>query len=237
MITKLIPILLLFMGITLSGQTSVFDGLLRTHVDDFGNVNYKALKTEEATLDKYLGYLEETSPSSAWTNSKRMAFWINAYNAYTLKIILMHYPVKSILDIKKKGKKAWKIPFVNIGGKTYTLDYIEHEILRKQLFDPRIHVGVNCASVSCPKLHNKAFTESTIDEELEQLMKQFINNPKHNKLNKKRSIYISEIFKWFKDDFSRAGNLISYINKYAHEPIPTNVKIRYLPYNWNINGK
>ncbi|CAL2089844.1 conserved protein of unknown function [Tenacibaculum sp. 190524A05c] len=234
---KLIPIIALFISVTVSAQTSVFNSLLSKHVDAKGNVNYKALKKNEATLDTYIAYLEKTSPSSSWSKNKQMAFWINAYNAYTIKLILNNYPVKSIMKIKKKGKSAWKIPFAVVGGKTYTLDHIEHNILRKKLFDPRIHVGVNCASGSCPKLHNKAFTASNIDGELEKLMKQFINDPKRNKLKKKSTIHISEIFNWFKGDFTKKGSVIDYINKYANEPVDADAKIHHLPYDWNLNGK
>ncbi len=234
---KIIFILSIFIFANVTAQTSTFNSLLQKHVDKKGNVNYKAFKQDEATLDTYLTYLNTTSPSSSWSKNKQKAFWTNAYNAYTIKLILENYPIKSITKIKKKGKTAWKIPFAKVGGKTYTLDHIEHKILRKKLFDPRIHVGVNCASGSCPKLHNKAFTSENIDAELEILMKQFINDPKRNKLNKKKMVHISEIFNWFKGDFSKDGSVIDYINKYADEKVNDNAKIHYLPYNWNLNGK
>ncbi|AUC16396.1 hypothetical protein BTO06_15115 [Tenacibaculum sp. SZ-18] len=234
---KFLLIINLFITVTVSAQTSIFNGILSTHVDAKGNVNYNALKKDEATLNNYLAYLEKTSPSSSWSKNKQKAFWINAYNAYTIKLILNNYPVKSIMKIKEKEKSPWKIPFAFVGGKPYTLDHIEHNILRKKLFDPRIHVGVNCASVSCPKLHNKAFTEANIDSELESLMKQFINDPKRNKLNKKSTIHISEIFNWFKGDFTIKGSVVDYINKYANEPVDADAKIHHLPYDWNLNGK
>lgn len=230
-------ILLAFFFIATQAQTSVFNSLLQKNVDSKGNVNYKNLKKEENKLDAYLNYLNKTSPSKSWSKNKQKAFWINAYNAYTVKIILNNYPVKSITKIKNKGKTAWKTPFAKVGGKTYTLDYIEHTILRKKLFDPRIHVGVNCASGSCPKLHNVAFTESNVNTELEKLMKSFINDPKRNKTSKKDMIHISEIFNWFKVDFTKKGSIIDYINKYATQKISSDAKIHYLPYDWNLNGK
>jgi len=234
---KVIFILSIFLSISISAQTSTFNTLLNTHVDSKGNVNYKAFKQDEAKLDSYLTYLKDTKPSSSWSKNKQKAFWINAYNAYTIKLILQNYPTKSIMKIKKKGKTAWKIPFAEVGGKTYTLDHIEHKILRKKLFDPRIHVGVNCASGSCPKLHNKAFTAKNIDAELESLMKQFINDSKRNNLAKKDVVQISEIFNWFKADFTKKGSVIDYINKYANEKVDDNAKIRYLSYDWSLNGK
>lgn len=229
-------IIFTFLFISANAQTSIFNELLQKNVDSKGNVDYKGLKADEAKLDSYLTYLSETNPSS-WSANKQKAFWINAYNAYTLKLILDNYPVKSIMKIKKKGKTAWKIPFAKVGGKTYTLDHIEHNILRKNLFDPKIHVGVNCASGSCPKLHNKAFTEANVNAELEKLMKSFINDSKRNKLNKKSTIHISEIFNWFKGDFTKKGSVIDYINKYADNKVDADAKIHYLPYDWNLNGK
>ena len=233
---NILLIVFTFLFISVNAQTSIFNKLLQKHVDIKGNVDYKGLKTDEVKLDTYLSYLAKTNPNS-WSKNKQKAFWINTYNAYTLKVILENYPLKSITKIKKKGKTAWKIPFAKVNGKTYTLDHIEHKILRKNLFDPRIHVGVNCASGSCPKLHNKAFTEENVNEELEKLMKSFINDSKRNKLGKKSTIHISEIFNWFKEDFTKDGSVIKYINKYATEKVDTDAKIHYLPYDWNLNQK
>ena len=232
-------LLLLVTIFTLSqvnAQTSIFNDLLQKHVTKDGVVDYKSLKKEEARLDSFISYLEKTSPESSWSENKQKAFWINAYNAYTIKLILKNYPVKSIMDIKEKGKSAWKIPFAKVGGKTYTLDHIEHEILRKKLFDPKIHVGVNCASGSCPKLGNMAFTEENIEAELTKLMKAFVNDSSRNKLSKKK-VQISSIFDWFKGDFTKNGSVIDYLNKFSETEIKSNAKISYLKYDWTLNGK
>ena len=225
--------------ITLSkayAQTPEFNSLLQAHVDDKGIVDYKALKKNEGKLDNFLSYLQKTNPDKSWSADKEKAFWINVYNAYTLKIILENYPLKSITQIKNNGKTAWKTPFVQVGGKTYTLDHVEHKILRKKFKDPRIHVGVNCASGSCPKLGNLAFTEDNVDIELEKLMKEFINDPTRNKLAKKK-VEISEIFNWFQGDFTANGTVIDYINRYADAPVNKKAKIKYLTYDWSLNGK
>ena len=226
----------LFIAVQAFSQTSIFNDLLQKHVSNDGFVDYKSLKNDESKLDNYLTYLDNTTPSDSWSENKQRAFWINAYNAYTLKLILKNYPLKSIMDIKEKGKTAWKIPFAKVGGETYTLDNIEHEILRKELFDPKIHVGVNCASGSCPKLGNVAFTEENIDEELTKLMKAFINDSSRNKITKKK-VQISEIFNWFKEDFTKNGSVIDYLNKYSETEIKSNARISYLNYNWSLNGK
>lgn len=217
-------------------QTKIFNDLLQKHVTKDGIVDYKSLKKDASALNSYISYLEKTTPTNSWSSNKQKAFWINAYNAYTIKIILDNYPLKSITNIKEEGKTAWKIPFAIVGGKTYTLDHIEHEILRKTLFDPKIHVGVNCASVSCPKILNIAFTEKNVEAELSRLMKDFINDASKNKILKDK-IEISSIFDWFKEDFTKNGSVTEYLNKYSDVKINPNAKISYLKYDWSLNGK
>jgi len=234
---KLILALTLISFISVQSQTSTFNSLLQKYVTSNGVVNYQGLKSSEAKLDQYLSYLKTTTPSSSWSKNKQKAFWMNAYNAYTIKLILDNYPIKSIMKIKQKGKSAWDIPFAEVGGKTYTLNYIEHKILRAKLFDPRIHVGVNCASGSCPKLHNKAFTETNVNYELEKLMKIFVNDKTRNKIDASNKIALSEIFNWYKVDFVKKGSLIDYLNKYSNTKIEPKARISYLTYDWNLNGK
>ena len=232
----LIVFSILFATFQVKGQTSIFNDLLQKYVTKDGIVDYKSFKNDEAKLDRFIAYLEKTTPDNSWSANKQKAFWINAYNAYTIKIILENYPLKSIMDIKQEGKTAWKIPFAKVGGETFTLDHIEHEILRKKLFDPKIHVGVNCASGSCPKLGNVAFTEENVDAQLTKLMNAFINDASRNKIDKKK-VQISEIFNWFKDDFTKNGSVIDYLNKYSNSEIKSNAKISYLKYDWSLNGK
>ncbi|MDA9087477.1 DUF547 domain-containing protein [Polaribacter sp.] len=218
-------------------QTTILNDLLQKHVTNEGVVDYK--KFNGPKLKKYLNYLEETTVDVSWSNNKKKAFWINAYNAYTIYLILHALNVekiKSITDIKKEGKTAWEIPFVNVGGMMYSLDYIEHEVLRKTLFDPRIHVGINCASRSCPKLSNIAFTEENIEPTLEALMSGFINDPYKNKITE-TAVRISLIFEWFDKDFTKNTTLIRYLNKYSKTKINVDAKTSYLKYDWSLNGK
>lgn len=222
--------------VEVKAQTSIFSNLLEKHVTSEGVVDYVAFKANEAQLDNYLTYLENTNPNKAWSKNQQKAFWINAYNAYTIKLILENYPLNSIMDIKKKGKTAWKFPFAKVGGNTYTLDQIEHDVLRKKYFDPRIHVGVNCASISCPKILNTAFTAENVDTTLEILMKEFINDSSRNKIGKK-DVQISSIFDWFQKDFTKNGSVIDYLNNYANTKIKPETKISYLKYNWGLNSK
>ena len=231
---------LLFLALTVvfqnQAQTELYDNLLKKHVSEDGFVNYPAMVKDKAKLDCYINYLSETTPENSWSNQKKKAFWINAYNASTLQLVLENYPLKSIKEITKKEETIWKAPFVTVGRTTYTLEHIEHEILRKTLFDPKIHVGVNCASMSCPKLAKFAFTEANIEKELERLMKEFINDKTKNKLSFQK-IQISSIFKWFQQDFTKQGSVIDYIHRYSKTPVKPNAKIVYLAYDWSLNEK
>lgn len=233
---KIILLIAFFWVFQLAAQTSIYNNLLQKHVSNSGVVDYKSFKKDEEKLATYISYLQETTPQESWSNNKQKAFWINAYNAYTLQLILENYPLNSIMDINKNGKTAWKIPFAKVGGETYTLDYIEHEILRKKLFDPRIHVGVNCASISCPKLANTAFTENNIDATLENLMKAFVNDNTRNKIAK-NTIEISSLFDWFTEDFTKNSSLIAYLNTYSETKINSDATISYLKYDWSLNNK
>jgi hypothetical protein len=233
---KIFLLLALSFFINSFGQTSTFNSLLKAHVNSEGNVNYKAFKKDETKLDGYLTYLNNTTPQKSWSAAKTKAFWVNAYNAYTVKLILDNYPLKSILKIKEKGKDAWNISFAKVGGKTYTLNHIEHKILRKQFNDPKIHVGVNCASGSCPQLGNFAFTEANYESKTDDLMKKFINYSKRNKISENK-IQLSKIFEWFKGDFTKEGDLITFLNKYSETKISKEAKISFLKYDWSLNGK
>lgn len=234
MIKKCMVFFLAFYGFQLQTQTGVFDTLLKKHVTKDGLVDYQSFKTDLPQLKKYTDYLATTIPNDSWSVNKQKAFYINAYNAYTIELILENDPLKSITEINQNKQTAWKIPFVNIGGKIMTLDFLEHEILRKQFDDPRIHVGVNCASISCPKLSNVVFTEQNIESELERLMQEFVNDSLKNNISKD-SIKISAIFDWFKSDFTKNSSLIAFLNQYSTIKINPKANIQFMEYNWNIN--
>ena len=233
---KFITITCMLFFVSTQGQTSIFNSLLKKNVDRKGMVDYQSLKDNETILDSYLAYLQETKPTKNWSLNKEKAYWLNTYNAYTIKIILTNYPLKSIRDIKIDGKTAWKIPLIKVGKNNYTLDWIEHEILRKKYNDPRIHVGINCASMSCPKLGNFAFSESNVETALTSLMIDFINDDERNKISE-NNLELSKIFDWFSTDFKKNGTIIEYLNKYT--PIKINEKaiIKYLTYDWSLNIK
>jgi len=206
-----------------------WDKLLRQYVSAAGKVNYAGLKKDGAKLDAYLKMLSENSPQASWSRGEKMAFWINAYNANTVKLIVDNYPVSSIT--KLHGGNPWKVEWVKIGGKTYSLDFIENGILRPQFKDARIHFAVNCAAKSCPPLLNRAWTASTLESNFQSRAKAFINNPAFNKIGAKE-VQVSKIFEWYAADF---GNLISFLNKYSATQIKPNTTVKYLEYNWALN--
>lgn len=208
----------------------VFDNLLNTHVTDAGTVNYAAFKKDQVKLDKYLSTLRSNHPSDSWTKNERLAYWINAYNAFTIKLILDNMPVKSILDIH--DGKAWDVEWIKLGNKTYSLNHIENKIIRPVFKEPRIHFAVNCAAKSCPPLLNRAYSAKTLDEQLENQTRKFIQNRSFNYISS-NSIKLSKIFEWYAEDF---GPITSFINTYTKATISAKAKVSYLEYNWELNG-
>ena len=157
-----------------------------------------------------------------------MAFWINIYNAYTLMTIVEHYPVGSIMDID--NGQTWEIARAVVGGRNYTLNEIEHEILRSTFRDPRIHFALNCAAVSCPPLMNKAYRGASLETTLEDRTRSFIRSP-HNQITAFKA-RLSEIFKWYKSDF---GDPLAFINRYVETKVLAAAAISYIPYDWSLN--
>jgi len=233
---KLITLTVLFISISSISQTEIeiYNILLKNHVSDQGKIDYKGLEKNKKLLDIYLEYLVKTVPSNKWSTDKARAFWLNAYNAYTLKLIIDNYPLKKITDIKKDGKNAWQLPIANIGRYNYTLDHIEHKVLRKWHYDARLHAGLNACATSGPRFPNFAFTEKNIDEKLEVLMKDFINDSSKNKISTEK-LELSKVFEWYTKDFTQKGSLINYINKYAKTKANNDAQISYLEYDWTLN--
>ncbi len=206
-----------------------FDALLKEHVSKDGVVNYAGFMKNKTALRDYITSLGEKMPTQDWSKEKKLAYWMNAYNAMTVDLILRNYPLESIKDIDKPWhQRLWKL-----GDKWYNLDEIEHKILRK-MDDPRIHFGINCASFSCPPLLNKAFTSEKVDTQLDVLTKNFINDTSRNTISE-NAVRVSKIFTWFAKDFKKNGSLIDFLNKYAATAISAKAKVRYEDYNWDLN--
>ncbi len=216
-----------------------WDALLKKHVGADGLVNYRGFLSDSAELNTYLRSIESAHPNDEnWTRAEQMAYWINAYNAYTVQLVLRHYPVRSIKDIRRGiafVNSVWDLKFIHIQGYTYDLNNIEHNILRAVFRDARIHAAINCASYSCPPLRNEAYTPERLDAQLDDAMRRFINDPLRNRVHS-QGAQLSRIFRWFSDDFKRdAGSLRAYINRYAHAPLSPEAPIEYLRYDWTLN--
>ena len=208
---------------------SSFNDLLQNHVSSSGNVNYNGFKANRTSLGNYISDLGDNMPKNAWSKNDKLAYWINAYNAMTIDLILRNPKVKSIKDIDKPwDQRLWKL-----GEKWYNLDEIEHQILRK-MDEPRIHFAIVCASVSCPKLQNEAFTASNLDSQLTNATKEFLSDSSRNNLSKS-SVKLSKIFKWFAKDFKQNQSLIDFLNKYSDIDISQNATKSYMNYNWDLN--
>ena len=218
-----------------------FNALLRKHVSAKGKVNYQGFLQDSVSLNKYLNVLSKTPPNEkTWTREERMAYWINAYNAFTIKLILDHYPVKSIKDIGSSIQipfvnTPWDIKFIQIGKDKLDLNQIEHGMLRKKFDDPRIHMALVCASKSCPVLLNEAYVPEKLDQQLSRQTAAFLADSFRNRISPEKP-QLSMIFKWYTADFSKNGNtVISFVNKYSKVKIKENAKISYLDYDWSLN--
>lgn len=208
-------------------KTTAFLG---KYVTEKGNVNYDKIKTNKAELDAIIKQFEAKQPTDKWTKNEKLAYYINAYNVFTLKVVIDNYPTKSIKDIDN----AWDKKIVTSGKTKISLSDVEHKILRK-MNEPRIHFAINCASFSCPNLLNEAYLPETLNKQLEAVTKAFINDKTKNVLAV-NEIKISEIFNWFGGDFkTKKTTLIDFINKYSNTKIDKKAKVKFLDYNWNLN--
>lgn len=219
---------------------AAYDRLLKKYVNEQGLINYTAWKTDQQELNQYLDRLSKNPPVASWSKPEQMAYWINAYNAYTIRLILNHYPVKSIKDIGSKIKipfvtTPWAAAFFSIGGRKMSLDDIEHGTLRKKFDDPRIHFALVCASLSCPRLRNEAFTADKLDRQLDEQGRDFLRDPAKNKVGQ-ASAQLSKYFDWYKGDWNKNGQSVAkWVNQYAASKMNADAKVSYLDYNWNLN--
>ena len=215
--------------------------LLQKHVATNGSVNYNGFKADAIKLNEYLALLSEQEPAKSWSRNETLAFWINAYNAFTVKLIVDNYPVKSIKDLNPKlsvifVNTVWDKNFFSIGGNKMSLNDIEHGRLRK-MNEPRIHFAIVCASKSCPQLANNAYEPAMLDKQLNEAGRIFLADPFKNKPDATNP-KLSKIFDWFSGDFSINGKTkIDFINQFTTIKIDKNANISYLDYDWSLNGR
>ncbi|WP_046756268.1 DUF547 domain-containing protein [Kordia jejudonensis] len=224
----------LFTTVSFAQDTATFfkasDAFFKEHVKD-GKVNYKAIKKNTAELDKILASTNTISVAKSDAETFQ-AFWINVYNLSVIKGIVENYPVKSPLDINGFFDKTQHA----VGGKKITLNDIEHKLLRGNFNDARFHFVLVCAGLGCPPIIAEAYMPNTLDSQLDRQTRIALNNDDFIKVNaKKKRVQLSEIMKWYKEDFTQNGNEIDFINKYREEKIAEKSKISYYPYNWKLN--
>jgi len=209
-----------------------------------GRVDYAGIRRDdEAALNAYLTTLSGACGEdyAAWPQTDKLAFWLNAYNAYTVRLILDHYPLGSIRDIGWLPGAAFRmnfIPMIGLRGELISLDDIEHRVLRAHFNEPRIHFALVCAARSCPPLREEAYQGAIIDRQLDLQGRRFLADADKNRVDPAaRTLYLSRIFKWFSADFTRNGALISFVAPYL-ELAPADgagFSIKYLPYDWSLN--
>ncbi|MGE4130158.1 MAG: DUF547 domain-containing protein [Bdellovibrionales bacterium] len=220
-------------------EYKAWSALLGEYQNAEGLVAYKKLKSS-GDLAPILSTLESVSYAqyNKWSDNQKKAFLINSYNAFTVKLILDHYPVASIKKIGSWFKKPWSIKFFKLlDGKIQSLDPIEHEWLRPKYKDYRIHAAVNCASKSCPPLRHEAFVGSKLDAQLDEQMKLWLADESRNNLSDKKKIKISKIFDWYKSDFeSWGGGILKVIEKHSGQSL-SEPKITFLEYDWSLNDQ
>lgn len=209
---------------------SLWTILLKKHVSPEGIVNYSGFKKDEIQLNEYLEVLTKNIPSAGWSENASICYWINCYNAYAIKLIVDHYGVKSINNIQD----PWNSSGFTSQGKKYSLDYIEQSFLRRYN-EPRIHFAICCASASCSKLLNKAYEEDVLDQQLEEVTKDFINDKSKNLLTP-GAVKISKKFEWYSIDFKQNGTIIDFLNHYSDVKINTKAKVFYNEFDWSLNN-
>jgi len=243
-----------------------FDAVLARSVDNQGRIDYSFLKEKHLDLDAYLHQVAAFSPDSHPelfpTQDHKLAYWINAYNAYVIKAVLVHFPIKSVLDIEPPTLLFF-LPDTTgffffqrfeFGGKTTNLYYLENKVIRKRFQDTRTHFAVNCASISCPYLPNKAFTGDLLDDQLQDETLKFLSQDRNVRIeHENKTIWLSSIFKWYESDFKDPSEqnqqkeglpLISYILNHSPPDKADELKkvagqyaIEFVPYDWMLNDR
>ena len=222
---------------------ALLTGVLARHVKN-SRVDYAALKAQPADLNLYLDQLAVVSKAdfTQWSEPRQIAFLSNAYNAWTLRLIVDHYPVKSIKNIGGLLSGPWDQPVVRMFGEKLTLNTLEHGMLRANYNEPRLHFALVCAAKGCPPLRGEAYVETRLDEQLTDQARQFLATPDKNRVEaNSRTVYLSPIFKWYGGDFEKkSGSVLAALKPYWPEKAAAALaqggfRIRYTDYDWSLN--
>ncbi len=250
MILKLGLFLLLFTITDAFPQHTLFTEILTDYVHD-GHVNYGDL-SKDSKLETYLEQIAATNPDSILDENARLAFWINAYNAYTLKVISDSYPIKSISELHfggliigtLLGKTIWHKPLATINGEALSLNNIEHDIIRKNFKEPRIHFALVCAAKSCPPLRSEAFTGERLHEQLEDQGRTFFSQKNKNHFDEEKKVaHLSKIMDWYADDFGKnEEEVLVYVSRFLSNELMKSIQtnqqeweIKSTDYDWSLN--
>lgn len=218
---------------------SIFDRLLKQYVDGGGWVDYAGLKYDEALLDEYLRQLAD-APYEELGRDEKLALLINAYNAFTLRLILDHYPVDSIKDIPES--KRWEARRWRIGRHTWSLNQIEHEQIRPHFREPRIHFALVCAAVGCPPLRQEAYTGQRLEEQLAEQATYVHTHPRWLRFDAARNVvYLTQLYQWYGSDFEQYQPILYYAARYSPELKSTlnsgvSPRIEWIKYDWALNS-
>ncbi len=208
------------------------------------NVRYEALKASPAELNAYLAELSSVKAGdfAKWSKEQRLAFLLNTYNAFTVKLVVDNYPVKSIKDIGGFLSSPWKQKFVPLLGRTISLDEIEHGMIRPTFREPRIHFAVVCASVGCPRLQRQAFRATDLETQLATASREFLGDRRWNRVTPK-AVEVSSIFKWYGSDWGDPKALRQFLATALGLPEPVRARflseaidLKFTSYNWSLNG-
>jgi len=231
-----------------AGEGDAYARLLATHIRPgvisgirLHAVDYRAVKADP----DYAGALADLAAArpDARPEPDQFAFWVNAYNLLAIKAVLDQYPVSSIRDGGSLFQSIWKKPVGTVDGREYSLDDIEHGILRKRFREPRVHFAIVCASLSCPDLRREPYRGATLGAQLDAAARGFLENPTKGLVpgTDGRSARVSSIFKWFRDDFGGAGGVAAFIKARAGPAVAarltglTDAGLTYLDYDWSLN--
>jgi Protein of unknown function, DUF547 len=258
---KLIALVLFCFAALAQAQTfdhnyAAWDALVKKHVkwlpdNKQSRVDYAGFARDRAELKKVLDSMSALPKAEfdGWSREQRMAFLINAYNAFTVEVILTKYPdIKSIKELGLFNRGPWKNEFFTLLGAKHHLDWIEHEELRPKYADPRVHGAVNCASIGCPALRTEAFTAAKLEAQLEDGMMRFMGDRTRNRVAGGK-VEVSSIFKWFQEDFEKGHKGFAKVEdvfaKYATQLTDKpeeqaalkarTMPVDHLDYDWSLN--
>ena len=250
-----------------SEETGLYATLLQTYLDDTGLVDYRGLKANREGLDLFASRLRDLDGTvyENWTDQHKIAFWLNAYNSLTLRLIIDHYPIKSSFIKSLRYPKnsirqisgGWDRIAFPVMGRPLTLNQIEHNILRARFSEPRIHMALVCASRSCPKLRQDPYTAENLEAQLQDQTRAFLRSEDNFSINRQKGeVYLSSIFKWFKEDFQSTEGpspkltgqtqamsaVLVFVSRHVSEELrryllEARYNVKFLPYDWSLNER